>query len=113
MEFFFSPLPFVLFFSSLSAAVGKITRIGRKTCTTTAQRRDRWPAGCPTLAASQIRYVQIPASRHRCSLPGRRPSLKKVPYFRKSGGRSEGKRVHPENRSILKTGAMDPWVVRA
>jgi len=44
-----------LFFSSLSAVVGKITETGHKTCTTTARRRDRWPAACPTLAASQIR----------------------------------------------------------
>lgn len=53
--FFFPPLPFVSFFSSLSAAVGKIIKIGPKTCTTTVRRRDRWPAGCPTLAVSQIR----------------------------------------------------------
>lgn len=42
--------------SSLSAVAGKTTETGAKTSTMTAMPLARWPAGCPTPAASGTRY---------------------------------------------------------
>lgn len=49
-----SPLAFSL---SLNAVAVKTTETGTKTSTTAVMPPDPWPAGCPTLAASETRYL--------------------------------------------------------